>query len=66
MRMKIQPFKIFGIQQKQSEEGNTSQYKHPSKNWKKNSNTQANLTHKEAREKTANRSYTQQTRVNKD
>ena len=34
MRMKIQAFKIFGMQQKQSWGGNTSQYKHPSKNWK--------------------------------
>ena len=33
----------------------------------KNSNTKANLSHKGAREKTANRSYTQQKkRVNKD
>ena len=35
MKMKTQLFKIFGIQQKQSWEGNTSQYKHPSKNWRK-------------------------------
>ena len=33
--MKIKSFKIFRIQQKQSEEENTPQYKHPSKNWKK-------------------------------
>ena len=35
MKMKIQPFKIFVIQHKESWEGNTSQYKRPSKNWKK-------------------------------
>ena len=64
--MKIQPFKIFGIQQR-SPEGeihrNTSI--HPKTG--KNSNTKANLTHKGVRENTANRSYTQQKKgVNKD
>ena len=34
MKMKIQLFKIFGIHQKHSLDGNESQYKHPSKNWK--------------------------------
>ena len=64
--MKIQPFKLFGYS-KRSPEGeihrNTSI--HPKTG--KNSNTKANLTHKRAREKTANRSYTQEKkRVNKD
>ena len=46
---------------------NTSQSKHPSKNWKKTSNTQANLAPKGTGERTANKTYTQQKkRVNKD
>ena len=45
--------------------GNTLQYKHTSQNWT-NSKTQANLAPKGAAEGTANRSYTQQKRVNKD
>ena len=66
MRMKIQPFKIFGIQQKTSLGRNISQKSIHSKTGK-NSNTKANLTPKGAREKTADRSYTQEkTRVNKD
>ena len=62
MRMKIQPFKILGCS-KSSPKGeihrNTSI--HPKTG--KNSNTNANLTHKGAREKTANRSYTQQKKL---
>ena len=66
MRMKIQLFKIFGIQQRQSWEGNTVQFKHPSKKLEKNpSNTQANLAPKGTWERTANKTYTQQKRVNK-
>ena len=46
--------------------GKYMQYKHHPKTGK-NSNTKANLAPKEAREKKANRSYTQQKeRVNKD
>ena len=67
MRMNIQPFKIFGMQQKQS--GVRCIHRNTSIHSKtgKNSNTKANLTRKGAREKTSNRSYTQQKkRVNKD
>ena len=61
MRIKIQQFKIFGIQQKQSREGNTSLNK------LENSNTQANHAPKGTGERTANKTYTQQKKtVNKD
>ena len=65
MKMKIQLFKIFGIQQKQSWEGNISQYKHHPKTGR-NSNIQVNLAPKGTGERTANKTYTQQKRVNKD
>ena len=66
MRMKIQSFKSLGCSTS-SPKGeihcNTSIHSKTGKN----SNTKANLTHKGVREKTANRSYTQQKkRVNKD
>ena len=66
MRMKMQPFKIFGCS-KSSPEGeihrNTSI--HPKTG--KNSNTRANLAPKGAGEGTANKTFTQQKKtVNKD
>ena len=66
MRMKIQPFKIFG-NSKSSPEGEIHRNASIHSKTGKNSNTKANLTHKGAREKTANRSYTQEKKgVNKD
>ena len=65
MRMKIQPFKIFGIQQSPEREihHNTSI---PQKIGK-NSNTQANLAPKGNGERTANKAYTKwKKRDNKD
>ena len=41
-------------------EGNTLQYKHPSKKLKKTSNTQANLAPKGTGERTENKTYIQQ------
>ena len=64
--MKIQPFKIFGIQQS-SPEGEIHRKSSIYPKTGKNSNTKANLAPKGAREKTATRSYTQQKkRINKD
>ena len=54
MRIKIQQFKIFGIQQKQSREGNTSLNK------LENSNTQANLSPKGTGDRVENKTYTKQ------
>ena len=66
MRMKIQPSKIFGCS-KSSPEGEIHRNISIHSKTGKNSNTKANLTHKGAREKTTNRSYTQEKKgVNKD
>ena len=64
--MKIQRFKIFGIQQKRSKREIHCNTSIPQKIGK-NSHTQANLAPKGTGERTANKTYTQQKkRVNKD
>ena len=63
--MKIQQFKILGYSKSSPEREIYRNTTIPEKTGK-NPNTKAHLTPKGAREKTANRSYTQQKRVNKD
>ena len=61
--MKILPYKILGMQLKHSK----GEIYHSTSIHSKtgmNSNTKANLTHKGAREKAADRSHTQQKRIN--
>ena len=55
MRMKIQPSKIYGIQQKLFWEGKTLQYKYPTKSWKKLEDTQAKFAFKGTAERTTNK-----------
>ena len=62
--MNIQPFKFFGMQQK-SPKGEIYHNTRIHSETGNYSNTKANVTHKGAREKKADRSYTQQkNRVN--
>ena len=66
MRMNIQPLKYLACS-KSSPKGEIHRNTSIHSKTGKNSNTKANLTHKGAREKTANRSYTQEKKgVNKD
>ena len=67
MRMKIQPFKIFRIQQKLSPKREIHRNTSIPQKIGKNSNTQANLAPNGTRERIANKTYNKQKkRVNKD